>query len=114
MFLKVFFGKGLPTETILPSSEIIVNSPNLTRQHGFALYLEGLARALYECGDLDKARQECEKISPLTVGRLRHGGMYLSLGSIPVVLGGIGSNILPGVAELDVTPQSKCRMVRLT
>jgi len=97
----------LPTETILSSSEIIVNSPNLTRQHRFALYLEGLARALYECGGMDEARQECEKISPLTVGGLRHGGMYLSLGSIPVVLAGrhIMNSISQGTRQRIKAPK---------
>ncbi len=39
-------------------------------------YVDGLARALYESGDLDKARQEYEKITLLTTGRLYYGDLY--------------------------------------
>jgi tetratricopeptide (TPR) repeat protein/TolB-like protein len=42
----------------------------------FALFYDGLARALHESGDLDKARQIYEKITLLTVGRLSHGDIY--------------------------------------
>jgi serine/threonine protein kinase/tetratricopeptide (TPR) repeat protein len=41
-----------------------------------ALYFDGLARALYGSGDLDKARQEYEKITLLTTGRLGYGEIY--------------------------------------
>jgi tetratricopeptide (TPR) repeat protein len=41
-----------------------------------ALFFDGLARALYESGELDKARKEYEKITLLTVGRLGHGDIY--------------------------------------
>ncbi len=41
-----------------------------------AMYFDGLARALYESGDLDKARQEYEKIPLLTIGRIGHGDLY--------------------------------------
>jgi serine/threonine protein kinase/Flp pilus assembly protein TadD len=39
-------------------------------------YFDGLARALYESGELDKARQEYEKITLLTTGRLYYGDIY--------------------------------------
>ncbi len=42
--------------------------------HG--LYLDTLARAFYESGDMDKARQEYDKITLLTLGRLDHGDIY--------------------------------------
>lgn len=60
---------------------------------------EGLARARHESGDLAKARQEYENLTLLTAGRLRHGRIDLSLGSIPVLLGLVGPNIRPGVAD---------------
>jgi serine/threonine protein kinase/Flp pilus assembly protein TadD len=41
-----------------------------------AMYFDGLARALYESGDLDKARKEFEKITLLTIGRAGHGDIY--------------------------------------
>jgi serine/threonine protein kinase/tetratricopeptide (TPR) repeat protein len=41
-----------------------------------ALYFNGLSRALYESGDLDKAREEYEKITMLTTGRLGHDDIY--------------------------------------
>jgi len=37
---------------------------------------DALARALYESGELDKARQEYEKITLLTIGRLYNGDLY--------------------------------------
>jgi eukaryotic-like serine/threonine-protein kinase len=41
-----------------------------------AIYFDGLARALYESGDLDKARKGHEKITLLTMGRAGHGDIY--------------------------------------
>jgi serine/threonine protein kinase/tetratricopeptide (TPR) repeat protein len=41
-----------------------------------APFFNALARALYESGELDKARQEYEKITLLTTGRLDHGDIY--------------------------------------
>jgi len=41
-----------------------------------ALYFDGLARVLYESGDLDDARKEYEKITLLTTGRLYYGDLY--------------------------------------
>jgi serine/threonine protein kinase/predicted Zn-dependent protease len=41
-----------------------------------ALFFDALARALYEGGDLDKARRQYEKITLLTTGRLNHGDIY--------------------------------------
>jgi tetratricopeptide (TPR) repeat protein len=40
------------------------------------LYFEGLARAYYESGELDKARLEFEKITLLTIARWSHGDIY--------------------------------------
>jgi tetratricopeptide (TPR) repeat protein len=40
------------------------------------MYFDGLARALYDSGDLDKARKEYEKITLLTMGRAGHGDIY--------------------------------------
>ena len=42
----------------------------------YAIYFDGLARALYESGELDKAHQEYEKITLLTIGRLVDGDLY--------------------------------------
>ncbi len=39
-------------------------------------YFDALARALYESGELDKARQEYEKITLLTTGRIYTGDIY--------------------------------------
>ncbi len=41
-----------------------------------ALYLNGLAQAYHESGDLDMARLDYEKITMLTFGRLDHGDIY--------------------------------------
>jgi serine/threonine protein kinase/cytochrome c-type biogenesis protein CcmH/NrfG len=41
-----------------------------------AMHIDALARALYESGDLEKARQEYEKITLLTLGRVFHGHIY--------------------------------------
>jgi len=49
---------------------------NLGGENNHAMYFDGLARALYESGDLDKARKEYEKITLLTVGRARRGDIY--------------------------------------
>jgi tetratricopeptide (TPR) repeat protein len=40
------------------------------------LYLDCLAQAYYRSGDLDNARQEYEKITSLTVGRMGWGDIY--------------------------------------
>jgi tetratricopeptide (TPR) repeat protein len=42
----------------------------------YARFFDALARALYESGDLDKARKEYEKITLLTFGRFFHGEIY--------------------------------------
>jgi len=39
-------------------------------------YLDNLARALYESGDLEKARQNYERITLLTFGKLSDGDLY--------------------------------------
>jgi len=41
-----------------------------------ASYIDYLARALFESGNLDKSRQEYEKITLLTLGRLDNGDIY--------------------------------------
>ena len=41
-----------------------------------AWFFDNLARALYESGDLDKARKEYEKITQLTLGRIFDGDIY--------------------------------------
>jgi serine/threonine protein kinase/Tfp pilus assembly protein PilF len=43
---------------------------------GDARFFDGLAHALYESGDLNKARQEYEKITLQTTGRLDFGDLY--------------------------------------
>ena len=40
------------------------------------MYLDGLARALYESGHLDKACKEYEKITQLTSGKVGWGNIY--------------------------------------
>jgi tetratricopeptide (TPR) repeat protein len=49
---------------------------NLGDEYNHAMYFDGLARANYESGDLDKARKEFEKITFLTIGRVGHGDLY--------------------------------------
>jgi len=47
-------------------------------QHSFsALFVNSLALAYYEAGDLEKAREECERIIALTYGRLYYGNIYV-------------------------------------
>ncbi|OGO02488.1 MAG: hypothetical protein A2Y72_04010 [Chloroflexi bacterium RBG_13_53_26] len=41
-----------------------------------ALFIEPLALALFKSGNLDKAREEYEKITQLTTGRLNYGDIY--------------------------------------
>ena len=41
-----------------------------------AIYLEPLALAYYEAGNLDKAKEEYERITSLTVGRIYYGDIY--------------------------------------
>jgi tetratricopeptide (TPR) repeat protein len=41
-----------------------------------ALFFDNLARALYESGDLDKARKTFERITLLTTGRYSDGDLY--------------------------------------
>jgi len=43
---------------------------------GYTYSFDDLARALYESGDLDKARKEYEKITLLTLGRYDDGDIY--------------------------------------
>jgi serine/threonine protein kinase/tetratricopeptide (TPR) repeat protein len=43
---------------------------------GDALFFNALARSLFESGELDRARQEYEKITLQTLGRLGHGDIY--------------------------------------
>jgi len=46
-------------------------------QHSFsALFINSLALAYYEAGDLEKAREEYERIVGLTYGRLYYGDIY--------------------------------------
>ena len=56
-----------------------------------APYFDTLARALYDSGDLNKARQEYEKITLLITGRLADGDLYAKafymLGKIAEVQG---------------------------
>jgi tetratricopeptide (TPR) repeat protein len=48
-------------------------------QHSFsALFLNSLALAYYEAGDLEKAREEYERIIALTYGRLYYGNIYVN------------------------------------
>jgi tetratricopeptide (TPR) repeat protein len=41
-----------------------------------ALFLNGLALALFEAGDLDRARAAYERITRLTIGRWNEGDIY--------------------------------------
>ena len=41
-----------------------------------AVFFDGLARALFESGDLEKAQREYKKITQLTTGRLIQGDIY--------------------------------------
>jgi tetratricopeptide (TPR) repeat protein len=43
--------------------------------HG-AFFLEALARAYFQSGDLENARKKYEEITRLTTGRLRYGDIY--------------------------------------
>jgi serine/threonine protein kinase len=51
-------------------------NPGTADANDHASCFDALARALYELGDLAKARQEYEKIALLTIGRLYSGGIY--------------------------------------
>ncbi|MBP1769118.1 MAG: hypothetical protein H6P98_3233, partial [Candidatus Aminicenantes bacterium] len=53
-----------------------VDFENLGSENNQAMYLEGLARALYDSGSLDGARENYEKITLLTVGRGARGDIY--------------------------------------
>ena len=41
-----------------------------------ALYIDSLAFAYYKSGDLEKSREEYQKTTKLTVGRLYYGDIY--------------------------------------
>ncbi len=62
-----------------------------------ALFFDPLARTLYEWGDLDKAREEYEKITLLTLGRFYYGDIYAKayymLGKIYAKLGQKGKAV---------------------
>lgn len=45
-------------------------------RHEHALFMDSLALAYYKSGDLEKAREEYEKITSLTIGRLYWGDVY--------------------------------------
>jgi tetratricopeptide (TPR) repeat protein len=83
-----------------------------------ALFIEPLAKAYYQSEDLEKAREEYEKIISLTKGRLYYGDIYVKsfymLGKIYEQLGDRGKAIEhyekfldhwkdadPGFAEVD-------------
>jgi serine/threonine protein kinase/Tfp pilus assembly protein PilF len=46
------------------------------RDHEHGLFLDGLAQAYYESGDIEKARREYERVTSLTAGRMRWGDIY--------------------------------------
>jgi tetratricopeptide (TPR) repeat protein len=45
-------------------------------QNNKALYYDALAQAYFEYGDLDKAQEEFERITALTLGRREYGDVY--------------------------------------
>ncbi|OGD23195.1 MAG: hypothetical protein A2Y69_07280 [Candidatus Aminicenantes bacterium RBG_13_59_9] len=51
-------------------------SPNETFPHVHAVFISSLAKAHYEAGNLNKAREEFEKIGLLHVARLDYGDIY--------------------------------------
>jgi tetratricopeptide (TPR) repeat protein len=82
------------------------------------LFIEPLAKAYYQSGDLEKTRREYEKIISLTKGRLYYGDIYAKsfymLGKIYEQLGDRGKAIEhyekfldlwkdadPGIAEVE-------------
>jgi len=60
-----YFNKAL---SLLPSQSSPFNA--------HALFIDPLALAYYKAGDLEKAREEYEKITSLTTGRLSYGDIY--------------------------------------
>jgi tetratricopeptide (TPR) repeat protein len=74
-----FFGKAcsrLDHETGYSEPGFWTGSWSEISSDPHAPFLDGLARALYESGDLDKARENYEKIIMLTTGRLDHADIY--------------------------------------
>jgi len=49
----------------------------LSRHYRHAIYIEALALTYFRAGDLEKAREEYEKILNLTTGRLFYGDIYV-------------------------------------
>jgi serine/threonine protein kinase/Tfp pilus assembly protein PilF len=41
------------------------------------IYLSSLAEAYYRAGDMEKARQACERLTGLTIGRTHYGDLYV-------------------------------------
>jgi len=60
-----YFNKAL---SLLPSQSSPLDA--------HALFIDPLALAYYQAGDLEKAQQEYEKITSLTTGRLSYGDIY--------------------------------------
>jgi len=75
---RIELGKKNPRQsaTLFDSARGRLDFENLGNEYRHAMYFDGLARALYESGDLDKARKVFEKITLLTIGRLADGDLY--------------------------------------
>lgn len=65
-----YFKKAL---SLLPSQYY---ERRVLKHHEHALFIEPLALAYYKAGDLEKAQEEYEKISSLTIGRIYWGDIY--------------------------------------
>jgi tetratricopeptide (TPR) repeat protein len=62
------------TDRLIKAEELLPFQYFFDNDH--ILFMDALARAYFEHGDLDKARKECEKISQLTVGAFYYGDMF--------------------------------------
>jgi tetratricopeptide (TPR) repeat protein len=60
--------------SLVPFEYAAIGKEHIGEEH--ALFIEPLALALYKSGDLVKAREQYDKITRLTTGRLYNGDIY--------------------------------------
>jgi tetratricopeptide (TPR) repeat protein len=56
----------------------LLNFQNHSRADDQALFIDSLALAYYKAGDVERAREEYEKITSLTAGRQDFGDIYVT------------------------------------
>ena len=71
----------LKKENYLGAIELFKKAMSLLSYQGYytqglALFIDSLAFAYYKAGDIDNAREEYERITSLTTGRLDYGDIY--------------------------------------